>query len=156
VIAITKLKTNYRQYEEKRKLMNSYDLFMADDRIIPMLPRVLGKEFFKSKRLPIPIKLANEDRIAAEVAKARDATYFYPPNGSCCCVRIAHTGMTVEQIEENINCAIDAVIQKIPKKWKNIQSINIKTNFSVALPVFNSLPAAALEVPEEQSKNLEG
>ena len=50
VIALEKLRKNYKPYEAKRKLCMSYDLFLADERILHKLPPLLGKYFFKRKR----------------------------------------------------------------------------------------------------------
>ena len=43
VIGISKLRTKYEPFEAKRTLCNSFDLFVADDRIIPSLPKLLGQ-----------------------------------------------------------------------------------------------------------------
>jgi ribosome biogenesis protein UTP30 len=50
VIGISKLKKKYATYEARRMLSKSFDRFLADDRIIPMLPKALGRSFFKSRR----------------------------------------------------------------------------------------------------------
>ena len=50
VIGISKLKANYFTFEAKRKLCDQYDIFLADDRIIPSLPKLIGKTFFKKKK----------------------------------------------------------------------------------------------------------
>jgi hypothetical protein len=50
VIGLAKLRANYKQFEAKRKLSSSYDLFLSDARILPILPRLLGKSFFKKKK----------------------------------------------------------------------------------------------------------
>jgi ribosome biogenesis protein UTP30 len=50
VIGLSKLKANYFSFEQKRKLCDSYELFLADDRILPSLPKLLGKSFFKKKK----------------------------------------------------------------------------------------------------------
>lgn len=42
VVGISKLKTKYEAYESKRRLCDEYDLFCADERIIPQLPKLLG------------------------------------------------------------------------------------------------------------------
>jgi hypothetical protein len=34
VIGVSKLKTKFKQYEAKRVLCSSYDLFLADDRLV--------------------------------------------------------------------------------------------------------------------------
>lgn len=42
VVGISKLRTKYESHEAKRQLCNSYDLFAADERILPSLPKLLG------------------------------------------------------------------------------------------------------------------
>ncbi len=42
VIGLSKLKGKYEPFEAKRKLCNSYDLFVADDRAVPSLPKLIG------------------------------------------------------------------------------------------------------------------
>ena len=50
VISLEKLRKNYKPYEAKRKLCMSYDLFLADERILHKLPPLLGSYFYKRKR----------------------------------------------------------------------------------------------------------
>ena len=42
VVGLSKLRTKYESHEAKRQLCNSYDLFAADERILPSLPKLLG------------------------------------------------------------------------------------------------------------------
>ncbi len=42
VIGISKLKTKYESFEAKRQLCALYDLFLADDRVLPMMPKLIG------------------------------------------------------------------------------------------------------------------
>ncbi|KAF4505979.1 hypothetical protein G6O67_006110 [Ophiocordyceps sinensis] len=56
VIDFSKLKAKYGQYEAQRKLFSEHDVFLADDRIINRLPKVLGKTFYKTTvKRPIPV-----------------------------------------------------------------------------------------------------
>jgi hypothetical protein len=50
VIGIEKLKKKYKQYQEKRLLCDSYELFLADARVLSCLPPLLGKTFFDKKK----------------------------------------------------------------------------------------------------------
>lgn len=100
VIPITKLKTNYKSYELKRRLSQSYDVFLTDRRLYHMLPRLLGKKFFEKKkysrliapyplycshylsRYPFPVDMQKKD-LVMEISRARDATYLHIGLGSC-------------------------------------------------------------------------
>ncbi|KAK9765032.1 proteasome-interacting protein cic1 [Basidiobolus ranarum] len=139
VMGVSKLKAKYKTYESKRDLCQSYGLFLADARIIPMLPKLIGKKFFERKKQPIPINLT-VGNIDNEVKKILSSTYMFKPNGTCMSIKIGLTSQSAQEVAENIDYAITHIVEKIPKKWKNIQSLHIKTTESIALPIFNSLP----------------
>lgn len=42
VIGTSKLRTKYESHEAKRNLCKAYDLFLADDRVLPSLPKLIG------------------------------------------------------------------------------------------------------------------
>jgi len=50
VVPLKQLKLEYKEYESKRNLLGMYDTFLADARIVRLLPSHLGKHFFKQKR----------------------------------------------------------------------------------------------------------
>jgi len=50
VIGISKLRKKYIPYEAKRNLCDSYDLFLTDERVLPLLTKALGKYFFEKKK----------------------------------------------------------------------------------------------------------
>lgn len=47
VIGISKLRSHYSSYESRRRLCDSHDLFCCDERIVEMLPKMIGKSFFR-------------------------------------------------------------------------------------------------------------
>lgn len=139
VISLTKLRKEFSRYEDKRKLSNSYDLFLADARLLHLLPKLIGAKFFDKKKHPSIIDLNKADVIPSLV-KARDATYFHLRAGPTLMIKIARTGFSDKQIIENFNTAIGAIVEQIPKKWKGVQALYLRTATSVALPFYNSLP----------------
>ena len=67
-------------------------------------------------------------------------------------IRIAHTGMTAEEIVENISKAVAHIAKIIPRGWTNIQSLNIKSSNSIALPIHTSLPESIEVIDNEPAK----
>ncbi|CAL9013186.1 unnamed protein product [Prunus brigantina] len=61
ILKLSKLKTDYVPFEAKRKLLYSYDMFLADRRIVLLLPKYLGKQFFKKKKIPVPVDLEHKN-----------------------------------------------------------------------------------------------
>jgi ribosome biogenesis protein UTP30 len=57
-------------------------------------------------------------------------------------VKVGLTTFSRKQVVENIVQALDQVVDKIPKKWGNVQALYLRTADSVALPFYNSLPTA--------------
>ena len=55
VVGVEKLKGKFKGYEEKRLLLKENGLFLADERVIPLLPALLGKKFFAAKKYVISV-----------------------------------------------------------------------------------------------------
>lgn len=156
IIKLQKLRTDYHEFKDRRQLLSQYDLFLADDRILPMLTKALGKTFLKVKKQPVPIKLERRSSLAAQIARARDSAFLCGSYGDCWVIKLAHTAMTETEVVENLMAGIAAAVDKMPKKWKNVKAINIKCTNSVALPVYSSVgdippapPARIAEIPEK-------
>jgi ribosome biogenesis protein UTP30 len=50
VVGLEKLKGKFKAYEARRLLLKENGLFLADDRIIPLLPKLLGSKWFEAKK----------------------------------------------------------------------------------------------------------
>jgi len=57
VLKMSKLASDYRAFEAKWKLCDSYDLFFAEKSIVSLLPWLLGKQFFKKRKLLVSVDL---------------------------------------------------------------------------------------------------
>ncbi|KAI3967454.1 hypothetical protein MKX01_012264 [Papaver californicum] len=145
VLKLSKLKTDYRAYEMKRKLCDSYDFFFADKRVIPLLPKLLGKQFFKKKKIPVPIELTHNNW-KQQIENACSSALFYLRTGTCSVIKIARVSMENDEIIENVAAAIEGVVEIIPKKWANVRSFHLKMSESLALPVYQSVPDLGLKI----------
>ncbi|NWH98158.1 RL1D1 protein, partial [Tichodroma muraria] len=138
IISYKTLKKEYKMFEAKRRLLNSFDLFLSDDRIRRLLPSHLGKHFYEKKKAPLSVNLKARD-LAKELEKHIQGTTLPINNKGCCyTTRIGHTGMKVDEILENIIAAAKVIDNKLPKKWKNVKILHLKTLKSVALPIFTA------------------
>lgn len=50
VVGIEKLKGKFKPFEARRMLLKENDLFLADERVVPLLPGLLGSKFFDAKK----------------------------------------------------------------------------------------------------------
>lgn len=139
VIGTSKLRTKYESFESKRNLCREYDLFLADDRILPSLPKLIGKSFFKQKKQPVPVDLTGSNW-PAQIDKARSCTTMLLSAGSCMSIKVARSSQSTEEVLANVDAVLQTVASTIPKKWDNVQAVYLKSADSVALPVYQSLP----------------
>jgi len=146
VLGLDSLRKKHTSYEQKRQLLHKYNMFMADDRILPMLSKALGKAFIQTKRLPVPISLTREKALPFAIQKALSATYMTVNTGTCISIRAGHTGMEPKKLVENIFAIAKEAVPKMPRKWANIQMIGIKTADSVSLPIYNKTPETLREI----------
>jgi ribosomal protein L1 len=51
-------------------------------------------------------------------------------------IHIGHVNQTEEEIEENITSALQLLAKRL-KGWRNIKSIHLKTDTSIALPLYS-------------------
>ncbi|NXC26844.1 RL1D1 protein, partial [Campylorhamphus procurvoides] len=138
IISYKTLKKEYKLFEAKRRLLNRFDLFLSDDRIRRLLPSHLGKHFYEKKKAPLPVNLKAKN-LANELQKHIQGTTLPINNKGCCyTARVGHTGMKVDEILENIIAAAQVIAKKLPKNWKNVKILHLKTLKSVALPIYTA------------------
>ena len=86
IIGVKSLREKYNRFEARRKLVNSYDLFLCDDNISLVLPKLLGKIFFKPKKFPVPVKL--NQNLPEHVNRAINSTQLNIKQGPCLYVNL--------------------------------------------------------------------
>lgn len=143
VISLSRLRRDFRDYGKRLELLKLYDLFLADDRILPMLSKALGKKFFVKKKLPVPVRV-NRKHLARTIRTVLNGTSIQVGMGPCVSIRAATTGLSAAAIADNVMAVAERLPALIPKGVRNIQAVHIKTNGSAALPVLASLPDAEL------------
>ncbi|NXN91238.1 RL1D1 protein, partial [Rhinopomastus cyanomelas] len=138
IISYKTLKKEYKLFEAKRRLLNRFDLFLSDDRIRRLLPSHLGKHFYERKKVPLSVNLKAKN-LAKELHKYIQGTTLPVTNKGCSyTARVGHTGMKADEILENIMAAAEVIAKKLPKNWKNVKILHLKTMKSVALPIFTA------------------
>ncbi|KAH7913958.1 ribosomal protein L1p/L10e family-domain-containing protein [Hygrophoropsis aurantiaca] len=136
VVGVTKLKGKFKPFEARRMLLKENGMFLADERVIPLLPGLLGTKWFEAKKQPIPVCLTRKD-LKGELERAIESTYLHQNKGTCTSVKVGVLSQTPTQIVENIKTALPAVVKNIQGEWDNIQSFQIKTSSSMSLPIWS-------------------
>ncbi|KAJ6672105.1 RIBOSOMAL PROTEIN L7AE FAMILY MEMBER [Salix viminalis] len=145
IIKISKLKTDYRPFEAKRKLCDSYDMFFADKRVVPLLPKMLGKQFFKKKKIPMTVDLKHSNW-KEQIDKACGSALLFLRTGTCSVIKVGRVSMSREEISKNVMAAINGIAEIVPRKWGGIRSFHLKLLDSLALPVYQAVPDLKLKI----------
>ncbi|XP_028990855.1 ribosomal L1 domain-containing protein 1 [Betta splendens] len=138
VIPFTTLKKEYKPYEAKRRLLGNFDMFLSDDRIRRLLPSHLGKHFYERKKEPLTVSLKS-NHLARDIQRVIQGTSINVSNRGCCCMtRVGNSDMTPDELTENIEATVQTMLAKLRVKGQVIKLIHIKTDTSVALPIYTS------------------
>ncbi len=162
VIGVQKIKAKFNQYEAQRQLLAEHDIFLADDRVITQLPKLLGKTFYKSAaKRPVPVNMQapapridgkrvarakgdgsvkeaiSPQKLAAEIEKTLKAALVALSPSTLTSVRVGFAGWSAEKLAENITAVADELITKfVPKKWRGVRAIHIKGPETTAMPIW--------------------
>jgi ribosome biogenesis protein UTP30 len=90
VLTLTSLRKKYGRFADRRELLARFDIFMADDRILPMLGRALGKNFFEKKKQPIPIRVTRTQQLPSLVDACLRGTFLFIRPGTCLSVKYVY------------------------------------------------------------------
>ncbi|XP_005391215.1 PREDICTED: ribosomal L1 domain-containing protein 1 [Chinchilla lanigera] len=138
IIPFRTLKTEYKAYEAKLQLLNSFDFFLTDERIRRLLPSHIGRHFYQRKKVPVSVNLLAKN-LSEEINNSLGGTVLnISKSGSCSAVRIGHTGMQAQDVTENIVAVAESLSKKLPEKWESVKLLFVKTGKSVSLPIFSS------------------
>lgn len=130
-------------------------MFFADRRVVPLLPKLLGKQFFKKKRkVPLPVDLLHSNW-KEQIERACSSALLCLSTGTCSVVRVGKVSMESSEIVENVIAAIDGVVEVVPKRWAGVRSFHLKFSESLALPIYEALPDMSLKI-EGVKKTEEG
>ncbi|XP_047232086.1 ribosomal L1 domain-containing protein 1 isoform X2 [Girardinichthys multiradiatus] len=137
IIPYKSLKTEYKPYEAKRRLLGNFDMFLSDQRVRRLLPSHLGKHFYERKKTPLCVNLQSK-HLARDIQRIIQGTSLTVTNKGCCCMaRVAHSGMTADEVTENVEAAVQTVVAKL-RMGPIMKVIHLKSQTSVALPIYTS------------------
>ncbi|KAJ1527297.1 hypothetical protein ONE63_008817 [Megalurothrips usitatus] len=152
LLPFTQMRYEYRPYELKRKLVDSYDVFLCDGRIFHHCSKFFGK-FMDKPFIPIHAILRDEEKkvkfskhLQTEVDKAlRRVTLTVTPYGSSFSVRhVGHSGLTTQELADNIEAVWKSLSDILPGGIGNIKAVYVKGSLTLPIPLY-----AAFVPPKE-------
>ena len=125
---LDRIGTNRR---EARKIVRSYDFFLADATLMSSVGRSLGQFLGPKGKMPTPVPYgAPIENIASRL---RSSTRIRSKNQLNMSTKIGDESMTDEQLVANASAVIASVEKKLPQGDKNIRNAIIKFTMGKAL-----------------------
>lgn len=110
-----------------RKIVNSYDFFLAETSAMPKIGKVLGKFLGPKGRMPLPITQTSP--IENIISKYKTAVRIRGRTLSLA-TKLGDEDMDDEKIAENALSVINAVTSKLPNNEHNLKGFVIKLSMS--------------------------
>jgi large subunit ribosomal protein L1 len=112
--------------KELRKLANSYDVFLSEAPLMPLVGRILGPALGPRGKLPVPVP-PNAD-ITPLMAKHRKTVVVRMRNQPIIQCSVGTADMKEEELVDNIQAILRLVEGKLKRGLKNIKYAFIKTS----------------------------
>jgi len=125
---LTKLGANKR---ESRKVINKYDFFLADTKLMPTVGKVLGQLLGPRGKMPTPVPF--NAPIESFLERFKSSIRIRVKNSLSLSCKIGEEDMDEQHIAANANTITSAVEKKLPNGDKNIRKIMIKTTMGKAV-----------------------
>ncbi len=120
--SITNLAQNKR---ESRKLLNKYDFFLADTKLMPIVGKSLGQLMGPRGKMPTPVPF-NAD-IQSFLSRFRKSIRVRLKSSLALSCKIGDEAMDEADLAANASTIIGAIEKKLPNGDKNVKKIMIKT-----------------------------
>lgn len=111
---------------ESRKMINSFDFFLADTKIMPTVGKVLGQILGPRGKMPIPVPF--NAPIESFLDRFRSSVRVKVKNSLSMSCKIGDESMEDSDLASNAIAVIHAVEKKLPNGDKNIRKVMVKTS----------------------------
>ena len=110
---------------ESRKMINSFDFFLADTKLMPVVGKVLGQILGPRGKMPLPVPF--NAPIESFLERFRSSVRVKVKNSLSMSCKIGDETMEDSDLALNANAVVSAVEKKLPNGDKNIRRIMVKT-----------------------------
>jgi len=116
---------------ESRKVINKYDFFLADTKLMPTVGKVLGQLLGPRGKMPTPIPF--NAPVEALLERFRTSVGVKVKGSLSLSCKIGEESMEDADLAANANAVATIIEKKLPNGDKNIRRIMIKTSMGKAI-----------------------
>eukprot|EP01057_Protomagalhaensia_wolfi_P003156 Protomagalhaensia_wolfi_Nauph_80__3155@NODE_3211_length_856_cov_675_648715_g2514_i0_p1_GENE_NODE_3211_length_856_cov_675_648715_g2514_i0NODE_3211_length_856_cov_675_648715_g2514_i0_p1_ORF_typecomplete_len216_score54_96Ribosomal_L1/PF00687_21/5_5e61_NODE_3211_length_856_cov_675_648715_g2514_i0110757 len=122
---VDQLKALNKDAKVIKKLVAKYDVFLASQMLIPLIPKLVGPAFNKAGKFPTIV--SHNEKLEDKIAEIRSSVKFQMKKVLCLGVAVGNLGMSKEELRANVSLAINFLVSLLKKNWNNIRTLHIKS-----------------------------
>ena len=131
VIDSDELTTLAENKRESRKLINNYDFFLADTKLMPVVGKSLGQLLGPRGKMPTPVPF--NAPIDSFLERFRNSIRVRVKNSLSLSCKFGDVTMDDNDLTANVMTIINAIEKKLPNGDKNFKKFMIKTTMGKAI-----------------------
>ena len=116
---------------EARKMAEEYNFFLAETAVMPLVGRYLGTRLGPRGKMPQPVPPGVD--VGPIVERLRNSVKFRTKDKLTFHVRVGSTGMSPEDVAENIDAIMKKVESSLASGSMNVRSVYVKTSMGPAV-----------------------
>ena len=109
-----------------KKFAKKYDNFLASGALIKQIPRILGPGLNKAGKFPTT--LDENDILQDKIDTIKATIKFQMKKVTCLSLAVANVNMSEDEVQLNIQLAVNFLVSLLKKAWQNIKVIYIKSS----------------------------
>lgn len=117
-----------------KKLAKKYNAFLASESVVRQIPKLLGPGLNKAGKFPT--LLLHTDDMKSKILELQSQVRFQMKKTVCLGVAVGNLSLTEEQLQANIERAINFLISLLKKGWQNIKTLHIKTSMGAPIRIY--------------------
>jgi len=116
---------------EARKMAESYQFFLAETAVMPLVGRYLGTRLGPRGKMPMPVPPGMD--ITTTVERLRKSVKFRTKDKTTFHVKVGVVAMGPEELAENIDAVLRKVESSLENGVQNLKSVYVKTSMGPAV-----------------------
>lgn len=133
VTTLDALKKFNKDKKVVKKWAKKYDVLLASDTVLKRVPVVVGPILNRIGRFPTVC--SHLVPLASAIADTRATIKFQLKKVTCLATAVGRVDMSDEELQKNINMALNFLASLLKKGWHNLKAVNIKTTMGPAVKI---------------------
>lgn len=138
IMTFHEFRTEYESFEQKGRLVDLYDAFLADSKIGGKVVKKCGKIFYTKRKVPTSVKL-QVTKLREHIDKSLSKTLLHLHfKGNSYTVQVGHSKMKIDELTDNVQSVTKFLEKDFPGGLNNIISIQVMAPRTTSIPVYVS------------------